>query len=119
MTAWGSSGVGRTDHRTIRPRSRLSRLRACRQARDPCMRIDLIGHASLLVRSGDLALLTDPWWAGPAYRRQWFAYPFPVPERYRDVRPDALYLSHGHEDHMHEPTLRELDRGVRVLIPRL
>ena len=45
------------------------------------MRVDFVGHATLLIRHGDLALLSDPWWSGPAYRDQWYPYPFPVPER--------------------------------------
>src|ERR1051325_7803908 len=72
------------------------------------MRVDFVGHATLLVRSGGLTLLTDPWWSGPAYRGQWYPYPLPVPERYDLAKVDAVYVSHAHEDHLHAPTLREL-----------
>src|SRR5262249_2093318 len=82
------------------------------------MRIDFIGHASLLVRCGPIKLLTDPWWAGPAYHDQWYPYPFPVPERYDLSALDALYISHGHEDHMHPPTLERLTKDVTAVIPR-
>ncbi len=82
------------------------------------MRVDFIGHASLLIRSGDLSLLCDPWWEGPAYERQWYPWPIPVPERYDLSTVDALYISHGHEDHLHEPTLRALPRRPTAVIAR-
>ncbi|MDQ6675259.1 MAG: MBL fold metallo-hydrolase [Chloroflexota bacterium] len=76
------------------------------------MRVDFVGHATLLVRMGALTVLTDPWWSGPAYRGQWYPYPLPVPERF-DLRGlDAIYISHAHEDHLHRDTLAELLRVV-------
>jgi Beta-lactamase superfamily domain len=85
------------------------------------MRIDFIGHASLLVRHGELSLLCDPWWTGGAYADQWYPYPFPVPERYDLTRLGGIYISHGHEDHLHPGTLKTLAPvagATPVLIPR-
>jgi hypothetical protein len=82
------------------------------------MRIDFVGHASLLFSAGPIKLLTDPWWEGPAYHGQWFPYPFPVPEKFDLSTLTALYLSHGHEDHMHAPTLARLDKRPLVTMPR-
>jgi hypothetical protein len=85
------------------------------------MRVDFIGHATLLVRIGSLSILTDPWWAGPAYRGQWYPYPLPVPEQF-DLRGlDAIYVSHAHEDHLHRATLAEVLRAapdVAAIIPK-
>jgi hypothetical protein len=72
------------------------------------VRVDFVGHATLLVRSGTLSILSDPWWSGPAYRGQWFPYPLPVPERYDLASVQFVYLSHAHEDHLHAGTLKEL-----------
>src|SRR5215471_18859970 len=85
------------------------------------MRVDFIGHATLLVRVGQLSLLSDPWWSGPAYRGQWYPYPLPVPERYDLSRAQAVYISHAHEDHLHAPTLRALLQQaphIEAVIPR-
>lgn len=82
------------------------------------MRIDFIGHASLLIRSGATTLLSDPWWEGPAYLAQWYPWPLPVPERHDLSNLSAIYISHGHEDHMHVPTLATLPKAPRVVVPR-
>jgi hypothetical protein len=85
------------------------------------MRVDFVGHATLLVRIGTLTILTDPWWSGPAYRGQWYPYPVPVPERF-DLRGlDAIYISHAHEDHLHRDTLADILRvtpDVMAVIPK-
>jgi hypothetical protein len=85
------------------------------------MRVDFVGHACLLVRQGALTLLSDPWWTGGAFGDQWYPFPFPVPERYPLQDLDGLYISHGHEDHLHPGTLKALapdNPRTRVLIPR-
>jgi glyoxylase-like metal-dependent hydrolase (beta-lactamase superfamily II) len=85
------------------------------------MRVDFVGHASLLVQHGALKLLTDPWWSGPAYAGQWYPYPLPVPERYDLRQVDAIYISHAHEDHLHAATLREVLQAAptaQAIIPR-
>jgi L-ascorbate metabolism protein UlaG (beta-lactamase superfamily) len=80
------------------------------------MRIEYVSHATLLVDTGDLKILTDPWFRGPAYAGQWNVFPKPVNT---DIahQADVILLSHGHEDHLHEPTLRELPRTARVFYP--
>jgi hypothetical protein len=85
------------------------------------MRVEFVGHATLWLRLGELSILTDPWWSGPAYRGQWYPYPAPVPERVDLPAVDAIYISHGHEDHLHRETLAEILRvnpAVAAVIPR-
>ena len=79
------------------------------------MRITFIGHASLLIEANGLSIVSDPWWNGPCFGAQWWPYPMPHVEAVRDRRVDYVYVSHGHHDHFHPPTLR-LFRGAKVLV---
>lgn len=81
------------------------------------MEVRYIGHASLLIASAGVRLLCDPWWSGAAYTGQWYPFPLPAPQE-ADRSPDFVYLSHGHEDHLHVPTLSAIDRKAALLIPR-
>src|SRR5262249_34340738 len=63
-------------------------------------------------------LLLDPWLIGSCYWRSWWHFPKPV-----DVTPDlfevdAIYITHGHFDHFHYPSLRKFNRAVKILIAR-
>lgn len=83
------------------------------------MRIRGVGHACLDIEMAGLRILTDPWWAGPAYCHQWHPWPAPQPGGLEKESVDYLYLSHGHADHLHEPTLRRLAPGATALVPEL
>lgn len=79
------------------------------------MRIEYISHACLLIDTGDLKLATDPWF-GAAYCDQWHVFPKPV-NRDRLQSVDVILISHGHEDHLHEETLKTLPKRARVFYP--
>jgi L-ascorbate metabolism protein UlaG (beta-lactamase superfamily) len=83
------------------------------------VRIKYVGHACLQIRAGGLTLLCDPWWLGPAYAGQWFQFPPPAFEGVAAEPLDYLYISHGHEDHLHTETLATLPHDATVLVPRL
>ncbi len=70
------------------------------------MRTTLVGHASLLVEAGAVRILSDPWWKGPCFGAQWWPYPAPFLEAVNARPIDYIYVSHGHHDHFHPPTLR-------------
>lgn len=72
------------------------------------MRIDYLNHASVIIKSGEVSLLCDPWFSGTAFAGGWGL---------RYYNPDALpkakscthlWISHFHPDHLHMPTLRQL-----------
>jgi UDP-MurNAc hydroxylase len=78
----------------------------------------ILGHACMLVESNGRRLLIDPWLIGSCYWRSWWHFPKPV-----DVTPDlfnvdAIYITHGHFDHFHYPSLRKFNRSVKILIAR-
>lgn len=72
------------------------------------MRLEYLNHACVLIRVGDVALLSDPWLSGSAFADGWGL---------RQDNPDALalaatathlWISHWHSDHLHAPTLGAL-----------
>lgn len=81
------------------------------------MRTRSVGHACLEIETSGLRLLTDPWWTGPAYTNQWYPWPTPQPAAVETRPIDYVYLSHGHEDHLHMDTLRTLRPGATALVP--
>lgn len=82
------------------------------------MRVRAVGHACLEIEARHRNILCDPWWEGPAYTGQWHPWPTPRPGGLTERSIDYLYLSHGHEDHLHLPTLKKLRVGS-VLVPEL
>lgn len=81
------------------------------------MKVRSVGHACLEIEVAGLRIVTDPWWAGPAYNQQWYPWPTPRPDGLEDRPIDYVYLSHGHEDHLHPDTLKRLRPGSVALVP--
>lgn len=86
------------------------------------MLVTMVGHASVLIQSGGLNVLTDPVWSnqvgptsflGPSRVR-------PPGVAFADLpKIDAVVVSHNHYDHMDIPTLRmlwERDRA-KIVVP--
>lgn len=82
------------------------------------MKITFIGHASILIETGGISILSDPWWRGPCFGAQWWVYPAPAVDRLKDVKPDYIYISHGHHDHLHPGTLGQFGRDTVILVAR-
>lgn len=75
------------------------------------MKITFVGHASILVETREIRILSDPWWRGPCFGAQWWNYPMPATEAVAEGI-DFIYVSHGHHDHLHPGTLRTLGRAT-------
>ena len=82
------------------------------------MHVTVIGHSCLRIETRAGTVLVDPWLSGSCYWRSWWHFP---PSREPDdemLRPDWIYLTHHHFDHFHFPSMRRLDKGAEVLVPR-
>jgi len=81
------------------------------------MKVTYVSHACLLFDTGTTLIATDPWFDGPAFCDQWNVFPKPVDTSGVEAASTIL-ISHPHEDHMHEPTLRRLcARPKRLFYP--
>ena len=76
--------------------------------------IDFVGHSAVVVDLDGVRILTDPVIrarVGPLRRVR------PVPDRHRMAGADAILISHLHWDHLDVPSLREIGRHTRILVP--
>ncbi|MEP6556931.1 MAG: MBL fold metallo-hydrolase [Burkholderiales bacterium] len=80
------------------------------------MKVTFIGHASILVEAAGVSVLSDPWWNGPCFGAQWWAYPLPQHQLLDGKQIDYIYISHGHHDHLHTGTLATLPKTAKVLV---
>jgi len=71
-----------------------------------------LGHAALLYRQRDQALLFDPWLL------PWFAESS-VPSLWGSLlpKPAAVFLTHDHDDHVDSRTLLHLPKDTPIIVP--
>jgi UDP-MurNAc hydroxylase len=81
------------------------------------MFFQILSHASLLVRSRDKTLLTDPWLVGSCYWRSWWNFPSVKAELIESLQPDFIYITHVHWDHFHGPSLKRFSRCTPIIVP--
>lgn len=78
------------------------------------LRITYVGHATVLIESGGVRILTDPvlrYRIAHLRRRR-----SPLLEMWQE-RLDAVLISHLHYDHLDLPSLRKLGQATRVIAP--
>jgi len=86
------------------------------------MRFRYIANAcfEITLSTGEV-ILTDPWFEGPCQQTWWNFPPPPEPLKaeVRARRPDWIYISHLHHDHLHPQTLEPFARDIPVIIGRM
>ena len=85
------------------------------------MRAVSLGHAGILIISGESRILCDPWFV-PAFFGSWFVFPrndqLSTDLLAEIESPTHLYISHIHGDHLDEAFLaNHVSRDVVVLLP--
>ncbi|MBW7877146.1 MAG: MBL fold metallo-hydrolase, partial [Candidatus Cloacimonetes bacterium] len=77
----------------------------------------LLGHACVLCYTESTILLCDPWLKDTHLDGLVRRFPDPGPLDFTIPKPSALLFSHHHWDHIHIPTLLEMDRDIPVYYP--
>ncbi len=80
------------------------------------MKITYISHATLLIEIGQVKIVTDPWVKGTAYCNQWYLFPRAI-EPHLIEQADYVLFSHGHEDHLHPPSLQMINTRAQLFYP--
>jgi UDP-MurNAc hydroxylase len=82
------------------------------------MRLTHISNASCVYEADGFSLLADPWLTESCFLDQWLHEP-PLKAKPKDfVDVDALYISHLHEDHLCEGTLKHFRRDIPIVTLR-
>src|ERR1043165_8583335 len=77
------------------------------------MEIEWVNHASFVIASGPIRLLTDPWLYGTAFNERWELL---VPSAFQTADFDAIthiWFSHEHPDHFSPPVLNKIPEATR------
>lgn len=77
------------------------------------MQVQLVSHASVLVRTADTQIWTDPWLTGKVFNNSWTLLAPPAWDPAWLDGVDYIWLSHEHPDHFNIATLRGLPEAFK------
>jgi hypothetical protein len=82
-------------------------------------KVETLGNASLMVLDGERPVfMTDPWLEGTAYFGSWaLEQPLDEAQISRAITCPTIWISHGHPDHLHLPSLARLRPDCEILLP--
>ena len=83
------------------------------------MNLETLGHASLILKDKNNPLLiTDPWLYGTCYWNSWGLKKYPSKSDIIKVnKVKYAFITHEHQDHLHEETINKLSKKIKYLIP--
>lgn len=86
------------------------------------MKIKLLSHASVIIKTSDCKILTDPWYESSAFMNSWSLHPKPNLNLKDLEEITHLFISHEHPDHFNFPTLKslpaEFKKKVTILVQK-
>ena len=80
------------------------------------MKLLYISHSCFVIESNQTRLAFDPWITPTAYNKQWHLHPKPM-DTSSVINADVLLISHGHEDHFNDESLRLIQKKAHVFFP--
>lgn len=80
------------------------------------MKFISIGGATAILEHKGKRFMFDPWLIEGIFHGAWFHYPAPKLTVDKIPHIDYLYISHIHEDHCHEGTLKFINKDCEVVI---
>lgn len=92
------------------------------EVRGPELRVSFVGHATVLIQTEGINILTDPFWSERASPLSFLGPQRVIPPgvEFEQLPPiDVVLISHSHYDHMDVPTIRRLvdDHDPTFVVP--
>ena len=85
--------------------------------KDNDFKLRWLNHATTHFSNNSISLVTDPWLVGPAFMTGWWLdEPSTIDSIKLVQNADYIYISHNHPDHLHEETLKLLDKKTNFLV---
>ncbi len=76
--------------------------------------ITFLNHSALIVESGNIRVLCDPWFIGTAFNNGWRLL-FENSHDINDIDFNYIWISHEHPDHFSIPTLSQINKSKHFL----
>ena len=78
--------------------------------------IKLINHSSIMIKSGDIKLLTDPWYSGSAFNNGWSLLYENNTDTIKKILTnlDYIFISHEHPDHFSINFFKDYEEIIKV-----